>query len=1021
MKKQKTRLKIVLVGYFVFFIPIFFLCYQLNRLYNSTKEEYKKSLKEELLKEAINTRNDLNPQNFLNSEFNKIHSKLFPDFPEEVTDKTPEDSFLKTLYTKEKLDKLVSLTKEKYTPIIITLGTNNLNDVYTYYSPELEKQIITEIEKINLGYEKFIFDIKELNNKYREYFNKKININPKKNNKSLLFKYLTRFREYKLYDERPVFTDYFDRQIIYNITRHSFSKKGIHGYYSLIIPQSSIDPEEMINNILSKSNDKLKIELVDSDENNIKETPKGFEYNIKFTTPFINQIYVFNRIRQLDRFLYLNKRIKLSINYPSDLEKLSKMNLYSETSAIILMILYFFITINFIKGKTLLNTNITQKLILILSVILFLPIIGTGLIIYTSSKNIDNLIDYNVSENLHNEIENIYIKNQENNIRQTASIFETKKRIAKIDLNNNFSDLTQGLITYNELNTWFYSWNTDFFIYNNKNEFSFLPPGYEKRKPYNISQSESLNFLVLKKFYNNLGLLDKQKKDKFYDTVVLGGLEKYFSSSIEEQRFGNESIPNTEIFRLKDTYWATFYYCKDVNNYDNLFLSKKFSNHNLTYNYLSKQEANNTNYFNPKHEFSTINLGIKLNDYEGYPEWPKINNKSSKTKELLSNTITIKDSISKKIKNKNGSEIKESIFTQIDPFIIAGTAQSHYNYKLYLAIKMVFPILFSYAILLLIYLTGFISVFIKKPISIYNEGIKSLENDEYGTTIKSFSKDEFNYITNAFNEMSVAIKQKEQISRYVSSKLLQSVKENDIQEIGDGKEEKVTILSSDIRNFTGISEQYEPSAIVEMLNSYFTKMEKAISSNGGIIDKYIGDAIQAVFYDEPDKENQVLRATKAAIDMRKALKEFNDERKKAGLFTIENGIGIDTDIATTGTIGTNEGRKDFSVNGEVIDRAAALEAKTKMTNSKILLSKISLKELDCHGSFQSLAMTDNNESKISLSANADIPLYKRGYKNNASIEDKTQITPFLKGGSLQSKQGNFKEFDEDSVEVIYDR
>ena len=121
-------------------------------------------------------------------------------------------------------------------------------------------------------------------------------------------------------------------------------------------------------------------------------------------------------------------------------------------------------------------------------------------------------------------------------------------------------------------------------------------------------------------------------------------------------------------------------------------------------------------------------------------------------------------------------------------------------------------------------------------------------------------------------------------------------------------------------------------------------MQQVISANGGIIDKYIGDAIQAVFYDEPDKDNQVLRAAKAAIDMRKALDELNKEREEAGLFTIQNGIGIDTDSAITGTIGTEKGRKDYSVNGDVVARAANLEAKTKQTQSKILLSKKSLED-----------------------------------------------------------------------------
>ena len=78
--------------------------------------------------------------------------------------------------------------------------------------------------------------------------------------------------------------------------------------------------------------------------------------------------------------------------------------------------------------------------------------------------------------------------------------------------------------------------------------------------------------------------------------------------------------------------------------------------------------------------------------------------------------------------------------------------------------------------------------------------------------------------------------------------------------------------------------------------------------------------------------------------MRKALEEYNKEREESGLFTIQNGIGIDTDYAITGTIGTEKGRKDFSVNGDVIARAAELEAKTKKTESKILISKKSLED-----------------------------------------------------------------------------
>ena len=388
-----------------------------------------------------------------------------------------------------------------------------------------------------------------------------------------------------------------------------------------------------------------------------------------------------------------------------------------------------------------------------------------------------------------------------------------------------------------------------------------------------------------------------------------------------------------------------------------------------------------------------MNLGIILNNSseEKAAQWPSSFQMNREMNELLQETMVLKDSGNKIIKSPDGTKIKQWIFTENDPYIIAGIAKSKDKTDISFSISMILPILLMYAILLLTVITGFIAEFINKPIYIYKKALKELNNYNYGTTIKSFSKDEFNNITKAFNEMSVAIRQKEQIKRYVSDKLIESVNTNKILNADKGKIEKVTILSSDIRNFTGISEQYEPSMIVEMLNTYFTEMQQAITENGGIIDKYIGDAIQAVFYEETDKDNPVLRAAKAAIKMRKALIEFNKERKESGLFTIENGIGIDTDRAITGTIGSKDGRKDFSVNGEVIARAAALEAKTKLTESKILISKKSIKELDCHGT-SCLAMTDSKQNTVGIN------------KTNHTIPP-------------QSPQLIFKDFDEESVEL----
>ena len=951
MKKSKTRLKIVLVGFLVFFIPLFLFGYCLQRIYFSTKARFKESLKEKVLSSVTIIKENLKPYNYLKNEISKIHRFLLPDFQEEVTDKTPDDEFVKSLYTKELFDKLVSLTKDRFEPILITLGTNNLDKFFAYYSPELEAQLNGNYsERKQLKENKYLLDKNELIEKYNVYFGTvkgRYPDNKAGKDRSYFYKYLTRYYKYELFPILPNYTDYYGKQNIYNIVKYSFSKKGIHGYYSLIIPQRIIDPMSILNNLEEK--DGINIEITDKQKEKtlFKENEYGVEYCLNFTPEFINQIEVYKSFGGTDRGYLLEKQLKITANYSPELYNLKTINYIAEILTVLLIVFYFFISIVFLRGKTPLIVSITNKIISILSIILCLPIMGVAFITFLSAHNLDNVIDYNVAQNLHNKLEDFYVKNLENNSRRIASVFEVKRRFLKSKIEPKSEYISNNFLSNKETKSWFSQWNAKFYVYSGQC-FKMYDEGKIVYQ-ININKQEKFNSWILEKYYNNLGLATnnkKSKKEEYNNLFGISVLSDYISPKLEERTAGQESIPNSDVFKLKDTYTSIYYYAKDSQNKNYLFLSKNHAEKEESYTYIDLMIEKNPLIFQPYHDFSEINFGIKLNNYSKIELiWPKNQIIKDSLKEKLNNMTILKDSGHEIIKQKNGSLIKEWIFTMADPFLIAGEAKSHYNYKVYFVIYLIFPLLLTYAVLLLVMLMGFISVFIKKPIKIYKEAIQKLSNNNYGLTIESFSKDEFDYITKAFNEMSVAIKQKEQIGRYVSSKLIESVKENEVQIVGNGKQEKVTILSSDIRNFTGISEMYEPSIIVEMLNSYFTNMQQAISTNGGIIDKYIGDAIQAVFYDEPNKENQVLRASRAAIAMRRALVVFNDERKKQGLFTIENGIGIDTDIAITGTIGTNDGRKDFSVNGDVIDRAAELEAKTKLTQSKILISKKSLDEI----------------------------------------------------------------------------
>ncbi len=142
---------------------------------------------------------------------------------------------------------------------------------------------------------------------------------------------------------------------------------------------------------------------------------------------------------------------------------------------------------------------------------------------------------------------------------------------------------------------------------------------------------------------------------------------------------------------------------------------------------------------------------------------------------------------------------------------------------------------------------------------------------------------------------------------------------------------EATILFSDIRSFTTLSETYAPEEIGLMLNSYMTVMEEVIEKHGGSIEKFIGDAIMALFLPRLGLPHPAVRAAKAAHQMMKRLDEFNTLRKKENRFTIKNGAGIASGELIMGTMGNLKGRKDYTVTGPTVNLAAEMEKWSKQT------------------------------------------------------------------------------------------
>ena len=157
--------------------------------------------------------------------------------------------------------------------------------------------------------------------------------------------------------------------------------------------------------------------------------------------------------------------------------------------------------------------------------------------------------------------------------------------------------------------------------------------------------------------------------------------------------------------------------------------------------------------------------------------------------------------------------------------------------------------------------------------------------------------------------------------------------------LGYADEDEVSVMFCDIRGFTSLSEQMSPQQLMNFLNSYFLRMNAPIHDNYGFIDKFIGDAIMALF-DHPsgnafDKAND---AIKAALDLQKALRLYNRHRHNSGYPPIKHGIGMHYGVVVLGTVGSDD-RMDTTVIGDTVNIAQRIESLTHHFGIDILCTK----------------------------------------------------------------------------------
>ena len=217
-----------------------------------------------------------------------------------------------------------------------------------------------------------------------------------------------------------------------------------------------------------------------------------------------------------------------------------------------------------------------------------------------------------------------------------------------------------------------------------------------------------------------------------------------------------------------------------------------------------------------------------------------------------------------------------------------------------------------------------------------NQAIANTDRgDEIGQLAKSFAS-----MRDAVRKTILDLKETNlSIERFVPRAFLAIVGKPSIVdvELGDNKRRDMTVLFSDIRSFTTLSEKMTPDENFAFINTYLERMGPVIRTHNGFIDKYIGDAIMALFNNADD-------ALRASLAMHDALDDFNEERRAAGLDPVAIGIGLNSGSLMLGTIGEKH-RMDGTVISDAVNLASRIEDLTKTYRVGLLISQYTYEQL----------------------------------------------------------------------------
>ncbi len=227
-----------------------------------------------------------------------------------------------------------------------------------------------------------------------------------------------------------------------------------------------------------------------------------------------------------------------------------------------------------------------------------------------------------------------------------------------------------------------------------------------------------------------------------------------------------------------------------------------------------------------------------------------------------------------------------------------------------------------------------------RPIRKLTEASRRIRDGEYDIEISEASKDELGLLTDSFKDMAHGLAERERIKdafgKFVNRQMADIVMSKDVKLGGERRD--VAVFFSDIRSFTEMSEKMDPEDCVGFLNSYMSRMVSCVYRSRGIVDKYIGDAIMAIWGVPVSSGDDAFNAVNAALMMRERLIELNSTRGTEKRPLIRIGVGIHYGPVLAGQIGS-EDRMEYTVIGDTVNLASRIESLNKAFLTDILVTE----------------------------------------------------------------------------------